>query len=100
MSAAVHIWVFPRRARPTVILLSDNLAENIFFVFTPTPGRAPETTALGLDQLGVKVNQETGKIIVGADESTSVPNIYAFGDIGEVRLVEGMCVYIYLYVCV
>uniref|UniRef100_A0A3P8W0M7 thioredoxin-disulfide reductase (NADPH) n=1 Tax=Cynoglossus semilaevis TaxID=244447 RepID=A0A3P8W0M7_CYNSE len=48
-------------------------------------GRAPETTALGLDQLGVKVNQETGKIIVGADESTSVPNIYAFGDIGESR---------------
>lgn len=48
-------------------------------------GRAPETKALGLDKLGVQLNKETGKIIVGPDESTSVPNIYAFGDIGEGR---------------
>uniref|UniRef100_A0A673A106 thioredoxin-disulfide reductase (NADPH) n=1 Tax=Sphaeramia orbicularis TaxID=375764 RepID=A0A673A106_9TELE len=48
-------------------------------------GRAPETKALGLDKLGMQLNKETGKIIVGADESTSVPNIYAFGDIGEGR---------------
>uniref|UniRef100_A0A8C4IDF1 Thioredoxin reductase 2, tandem duplicate 2 n=1 Tax=Dicentrarchus labrax TaxID=13489 RepID=A0A8C4IDF1_DICLA len=48
-------------------------------------GRAPETKALGLDKLGVQLNKETGKIVVGADESTSVPNIYAFGDISEGR---------------
>lgn len=48
-------------------------------------GRAPETRALGLDRLGVKVNSQTGKIVVGADEATSVPNIYAFGDISEGR---------------
>ncbi|XP_074526732.1 thioredoxin reductase 2, tandem duplicate 2 [Halichoeres trimaculatus] len=48
-------------------------------------GRAPETKALGLDKLGVQLNKETGKIVVGANESTSVPNIYAFGDIGEGR---------------
>ncbi|CAL8329240.1 unnamed protein product [Arctogadus glacialis] len=48
-------------------------------------GRAPETKALGLDKVGVEVNRETGKIVVGADESTSVSNIYAFGDIGEGR---------------
>ncbi|XP_056145374.1 thioredoxin reductase 2, tandem duplicate 2 [Lampris incognitus] len=48
-------------------------------------GRAPETKALGLDKVGVQLNKETGKIIVGADESTSVPNIYAFGDISEGR---------------
>ncbi|KAM7416133.1 hypothetical protein PAMA_018281 [Pampus argenteus] len=47
-------------------------------------GRAPETKTLGLDKLGVQLNNETGKIIVGPDESTSVPNIYAFGDISEV----------------
>uniref|UniRef100_A0A3Q3X337 Uncharacterized protein n=1 Tax=Mola mola TaxID=94237 RepID=A0A3Q3X337_MOLML len=46
-------------------------------------GRAPETKALGLDKLGMQLNKETGKIVVGADEATSVPNIYAFGDIGE-----------------
>lgn len=49
-------------------------------------GRAPETKALGLDKLGVQLDKETGKIVVGADESTSVPNIYAFGDIGEVGI--------------
>ncbi|XP_007557004.1 thioredoxin reductase 2, tandem duplicate 2 [Poecilia formosa] len=48
-------------------------------------GRAPETKTLGLDKLGVQLNQETGKIVVGPDESTSVPNVYAFGDIGEGR---------------
>ncbi|KAM9858543.1 thioredoxin reductase 2, tandem duplicate 2 [Aulostomus maculatus] len=48
-------------------------------------GRAPETKALGLTKLGVQLNKETGKILVAADESTSVPNIYAFGDIGEGR---------------
>lgn len=58
---------------------------NAIFSLPRFPGRAPETEALGLDKLGVQLNQETGKIVVGADESTSVPNIYAFGDIGEVR---------------
>ncbi|XP_071338194.1 thioredoxin reductase 2, tandem duplicate 2 isoform X2 [Trachinotus anak] len=52
---------------------------------TQTGSRAPETKALGLDKLGVQLNDETGKIVLGADESTSVPNIYAFGDIGEGR---------------
>lgn len=47
-------------------------------------GRAPETKILGLDKLGVQVSKETGKIVVRPDESTSVPNIYAFGDIAEV----------------
>uniref|UniRef100_A0A8C3AQW6 Thioredoxin reductase 2 n=1 Tax=Cyclopterus lumpus TaxID=8103 RepID=A0A8C3AQW6_CYCLU len=51
-------------------------------------GRAPETKALGLDKLGVQLKRETGKIILGSDESTSVPNIYAFGDIGEVGVVD------------
>ncbi len=61
----------------------------IFFLFCfplLNSGRAPETKVLGLDKLGVQLNKETGKIVVGVDESTSVPNIYAFGDIGEVGL--------------
>ncbi|KAM4579394.1 thioredoxin reductase 2, tandem duplicate 2 [Fundulus diaphanus] len=48
-------------------------------------GRAPETKALGLDQLGVQLNKQTGKIVVGPDEATSVPNVYALGDISEGR---------------
>lgn len=59
------------------------------FLLPLTSGRAPETKVLGLDKLGIQLNKETGKIVVGVDESTSVPNIYAFGDIGEVGFVSG-----------
>lgn len=59
---------------------SPILPDPLFFF----AGRAPETKALGLDKLGVQISKETGKIIVGPDESSSLPNIYAFGDIGEV----------------
>ncbi|XP_046871902.1 thioredoxin reductase 2, tandem duplicate 2 [Hypomesus transpacificus] len=48
-------------------------------------GRAPETKALGLEGLGVRLNQDTGKILVGADEATSMPGLYAVGDICQGR---------------
>ncbi|NWZ25845.1 TRXR2 reductase, partial [Asarcornis scutulata] len=48
-------------------------------------GRAPDTKALNLEAVGVKTNSETGKIIVDASEATSVPHIYAVGDITEGR---------------
>ncbi|TRY60266.1 hypothetical protein DNTS_030937 [Danionella cerebrum] len=46
--------------------------------------RAPETKTLNLEKVGVKINKETGKIIVAADEATSVPSIFSIGDISEV----------------
>ncbi|NXR86383.1 TRXR2 reductase, partial [Hypocryptadius cinnamomeus] len=46
-------------------------------------GRAPDTKTLNLETVGVKTNSETGKIIVDASEATSVPHIYAVGDITE-----------------
>ncbi|OXB54793.1 hypothetical protein ASZ78_008062, partial [Callipepla squamata] len=48
-------------------------------------GRVPEIEALNLEAVGVKTNSETGKIIVDASEATSVPHIYAIGDITEGR---------------
>ncbi|KFP16812.1 hypothetical protein Z169_05485, partial [Egretta garzetta] len=48
-------------------------------------GRAPDTETLNLEAVGVKTNSETGKIIVDASEATSVPHIYAVGDITEGR---------------
>ncbi|NXI22524.1 TRXR2 reductase, partial [Sterrhoptilus dennistouni] len=48
-------------------------------------GRAPDTKTLNLETVGVKTNSETGKIIVDASEATSVPHIYAVGDITEGR---------------
>ncbi|KAJ7412056.1 thioredoxin reductase 2 [Willisornis vidua] len=52
---------------------------------SPVAGRAPDTKTLNLETAGVKTNSETGKIIVDASEATSVPHIYAIGDITEGR---------------
>eukprot|EP00062_Callorhinchus_milii_P016298 gi/632967690/ref/XP_007900117.1/ PREDICTED: thioredoxin reductase 2, mitochondrial [Callorhinchus milii] len=48
-------------------------------------GRTAETKELSLERAGVPVNPKTGKIIVGAGEESSVPNIYAIGDVTEGR---------------
>jgi NAD(P) transhydrogenase len=42
-------------------------------------GRTPNTERLGLDRLGVQVN-DRGEILVNADFQTTVPNVYAAGD--------------------
>ena len=42
-------------------------------------GRRPLTAGLGLEQLGVKLEQ--GRVVVDADYLTSVPGIYAIGDL-------------------
>lgn len=43
-------------------------------------GRKPHTDKLGLDRAGVKVD-EKGRVIVNDHLETSVPNIYAIGDV-------------------
>jgi len=45
-------------------------------------GRAPNTKALGLAELGVKLN-EKGAVIVDDWSKTSVPSIYALGDVTD-----------------
>lgn len=54
---------------------------NLFLVL----GRAPETNYLNLEKVGVNIKPDTGKIMVDALEATSVPNIFAIGDISEVN---------------
>jgi pyruvate/2-oxoglutarate dehydrogenase complex dihydrolipoamide dehydrogenase (E3) component len=43
-------------------------------------GRQADTLQLGLENIGVTVNPKNGKIIC-LDEQTSIPNIYAVGDV-------------------
>ena len=45
-------------------------------------GRAPATDNLGLPQAGV-ATQPNGAVIIGADHATSVPHIYAIGDVSN-----------------
>ncbi|ERE76547.1 thioredoxin reductase 2 [Cricetulus griseus] len=47
-------------------------------------GRVPETRNLNLEKAGVNVNPENQKIVVDAQEATSVPHIFAIGDVAEV----------------
>ncbi|CAO2631148.1 Thioredoxin reductase 2, mitochondrial [Lemmus lemmus] len=48
-------------------------------------GRVPETRNLNLEKAGVNINPENQKIIVDAQDATSVPHIFAIGDVAEGR---------------
>ncbi|XP_048199459.1 thioredoxin reductase 2, mitochondrial isoform X3 [Perognathus longimembris pacificus] len=48
-------------------------------------GRVPETRGLNLEKAGVNTNPETQKILVDSREASSVPHIYAIGDVAEGR---------------
>ncbi|KGL77216.1 Thioredoxin reductase 1, cytoplasmic, partial [Tinamus guttatus] len=49
-------------------------------------GRDACTRKIGLDKVGVKINEKTGKIPVNDEEQTNVPYIYAIGDILQDKL--------------
>ncbi|XP_074139889.1 thioredoxin reductase 3 isoform X1 [Sminthopsis crassicaudata] len=49
-------------------------------------GRDSCTTKIGLDKIGVKINEKTGKIPVNDEEQTNVPYVYAIGDVLEDKL--------------
>ena len=46
------------------------------------PGAVPNIEGLGLDEAGVEIN-ERGAIKVDADNRTTVPSIYAIGDVTD-----------------
>ncbi|XP_017712138.1 PREDICTED: thioredoxin reductase 2, mitochondrial isoform X5 [Rhinopithecus bieti] len=48
-------------------------------------GRVPDTRSLNLEKAGVDTSPDTQKILVDSREGTSVPHIYAIGDVVEGR---------------
>ncbi|XP_073079835.1 thioredoxin reductase 2, mitochondrial isoform X2 [Manis javanica] len=48
-------------------------------------GRAPETGSLALEKAGVSTDPHSQKVLVDAQEATSVPHIFAIGDVAEGR---------------
>nr|XP_044988394.1 thioredoxin reductase 2, mitochondrial isoform X1 [Jaculus jaculus]XP_044988395.1 thioredoxin reductase 2, mitochondrial isoform X1 [Jaculus jaculus]XP_044988396.1 thioredoxin reductase 2, mitochondrial isoform X1 [Jaculus jaculus] len=50
-----------------------------------TTRRVPETRSLNLEKAGVNTNPENQKILVDARDTTSIPHIYAIGDVAEGR---------------
>jgi glutathione reductase (NADPH) len=77
-------------------VLADGLSLEADCVMYAT-GRAPNTRGLGLEQAGVSLG-ENGAVTVDADFQSSVPSIYAIGDVIDrvlltpVALAEGMIV--------
>ncbi|XP_061241722.1 thioredoxin reductase 2, mitochondrial isoform X4 [Bos javanicus] len=68
-----------------VDLTSDRKDAGTFDTVLWAIGRVPETASLNLEKAGVHTNPVTGKILVDAQETTSVPHIYAIGDVAEGR---------------
>jgi glutathione reductase (NADPH) len=72
-------WEIQRSANGLVGLMSDGSTlevDQIMFAI----GRSPNTAGLGLKEAGVELD-EMGAIKVDADSQTSVPGIYAVGDV-------------------
>ena len=44
-------------------------------------GRCPRTKDLGLEEVGVKTDADTGHVVVDASYQTNIPGIYAIGDL-------------------
>lgn len=70
-------------------VLYQNKAKNSFSEDFDTVmlaiGRKPDVKNLGLEKLGININEETGKIAVDSFERTNFSNIYAIGDCAHGR---------------
>ncbi|OXB83595.1 UNVERIFIED_CONTAM: hypothetical protein H355_011414, partial [Colinus virginianus] len=64
----------------------DQVIEGEYNTVLLAIGRDACTRKIGLDKVGVKINEKTGKIPVDDMEQTNVPYIYAIGDILQDRL--------------
>ncbi|UQA60929.1 glutathione-disulfide reductase [Polyangium aurulentum] len=79
----------------SVRLAGGEILETDLILFAT--GRVPCTTGLGLEETGVKLN-ERGAIVVDASSRTSVPSIFAVGDVTDrinltpVAIAEGRAV--------
>ncbi|NHQ73253.1 glutathione-disulfide reductase [Roseovarius gahaiensis] len=74
---------------------ATNGDERMFDQIMFATGRAPNTTGLGLEEVGVKLGRK-GEVMVDDYSQTSVPSIYAIGDVTDrvnltpVAIREGM----------
>ncbi|KAG9468962.1 thioredoxin reductase 3 [Eleutherodactylus coqui] len=65
---------------------SDTIIEDEYNTVLIAIGRDSCTRNIGLEKIGVKINEKNGKIPVNDEEQTSVPYVYAIGDILDGKL--------------
>jgi len=102
----VHALCSPQEVKETgdgkfVLVYKDNTADKIEQVVGDkvmfATGRKPNIHDLGLEEVGVKTNSK-GAVVVDEYSQSSVPSIYAIGDVTDrmnltpVALMEGMAV--------
>lgn len=66
--------------------LNNEKKEDTFDTVMLAIGRYPDTKNLGLEDLGIKVNEKNNKIIADDNDKTNIDNIYAIGDCVDTRL--------------
>ncbi|XP_075687917.1 thioredoxin reductase 3 [Rhinoderma darwinii] len=64
----------------------DIVIEDEYNTVLVAVGRDSCTRNIGLEKIGVKINESNGKIPVNDEEQTSVPHVYAIGDILDGKL--------------
>ncbi len=79
--AHTHVTRIDKRGDGLVASLKDGTTLAVDVILYAT-GRTPNTGALGLDEIGVK-RRESGAIVVDEAQRTSVPHIYAIGDVTD-----------------
>ncbi|MDX9874491.1 MAG: glutathione-disulfide reductase [Spongiibacteraceae bacterium] len=93
---ATEVERIERRGEALAVQLNDGSETEVDLVLYAT-GRRPSTDRLGLEQVGIRTGEQ-GHIEVNAQFQTSVPNIYAVGDViggmelTPVALAQGMAV--------
>ncbi|XP_069592381.1 thioredoxin reductase 3 [Ranitomeya imitator] len=65
---------------------SDTVIEDEYNTVLVAVGRDSCTRNIGLEKIGVKINERNGKIPVNDEEQTNVPYVYAIGDILDGKL--------------
>ncbi|XP_073501049.1 thioredoxin reductase 3 [Phyllobates terribilis] len=65
---------------------SDTVIEDEYNTVLVAVGRDSCTRNIGLEKIGVKINERNGKVPVNDEEQTSVPYVYAIGDILDGKL--------------
>ena len=71
-----------RRGERVAVTLSDGAVREFDRVLVAT-GRRPNTAGLGFEHVGIQLDPKTGAVPVDAFSQTSVPSIWAVGDVTD-----------------
>jgi glutathione reductase (NADPH) len=81
LNSRIHVTRIAKRGNGFSVIATTGLEFAADLVMYAT-GRAPNTEGLGVSEVGVQTNQD-GAVVVDEWQRSSVPNIYAIGDVTD-----------------